>query len=83
MRITIDPTELKPGDITKRNSNMKIRFMDEYGTAIEAELLEGRVRIITNADVLPQPSAVWLTRKMLRNLIGDLEILGTFLKEEQ
>jgi len=54
---------------------MKIRILDEHGTALEAELFEDRVRIITDADKLPQGHPVWLTQEQVWELALKLAVI--------
>ena len=51
---------------------MKFEITDENGTVLACELFEGRVRILTDADRLPQGHPVWLTGKELEELIIEL-----------
>jgi hypothetical protein len=51
---------------------MKFRIEDENGTSLEAALFEGRVRIITDADRLPQGHPVWLDSVQTADLICKL-----------
>ena len=59
-----------------------MKLADEHGTAIELELYEGRIRIITDADRLPQGHPVWLTRKQLGDLVLKLAGLWVDMKGE-
>lgn len=60
-----------------------VRILDEHGTALEAEVFEDRLRIITDADRLPQGHPVWLTRKQLADLICDLAGLWVQMVKEE
>ena len=57
-----------------------MRIADEHGTVLEAELFEGRVRIITDADRLPQGHPVWLDADQLVKVICELAGLYSDLR---
>ena len=61
---------------------MKFRVSDEHGTVIEMELYEGRVRMITDADRLPQSHPVWLDRTQVTQVMLALGELRAELYEE-
>ena len=61
---------------------MKFRVSDEHGTVIEMELYEGRVRMITDADRLPQSHPVWLDRTQVAQVMLALGELRAELYEE-
>lgn len=61
---------------------MNPRYTDDHGTVLEFELFEGRIRIITDADRMPQGHPVWLTRKQLGDLVLELAGLWVDMKGE-
>lgn len=62
---------------------MKFRISDEHGTTIEMELYENRIRVITDADRLPQSHPVWLDKTLATRLMLDLAELRAELYEEE
>jgi len=62
---------------------MKFRVSDEHETVIEMELFENRIRVITDADRLPQGHPVWLDKTLATRLMLDLAELRAELYEEK